>query len=158
MKRVINGKTYSKTIGVKKGELAVFGDNGELNASGVKAEDISSFPEGGSVGDVLTKGETEPEWAPPVGGSSISYSDITVSITVGSEAMQSGSFKPPEEMVGKRIISAYKLTGTGTHAGIYAIGIGRASDPVAANDWIYVLFYNANTASGTVTAVRVFYM
>lgn len=42
MKRVINGKTYSKIIGVKKGDVPVFGDNGELVSSGKKPSDFES--------------------------------------------------------------------------------------------------------------------
>ena len=78
MKRVINGKTYSKTIGVKKGELAAFGDNGELNASGVKAEDIPSFPEGGNVGDVLTKTADGQEWNTPSSGTPTYVMEISI--------------------------------------------------------------------------------
>lgn len=64
MKRVINGKTYSKIIGVKKGEFPIFGDDGELQSSGKKPSDIpEGLPSGGTQGQVLTKGASAPEWA-----------------------------------------------------------------------------------------------
>ena len=64
MKRVINGKTYSKVIGVKKGELAVFDSDGELKSSGKKPCDIhdSELPSGGTNGQVLTKKTNGVEW------------------------------------------------------------------------------------------------
>lgn len=81
MKRQINGKHYSKTIGVKKGEFASFDSKGELISSGVSPDDLLSFPEGGEEGEILYYGESHPYWGNP----EEYVEDLTEELTYSSE-------------------------------------------------------------------------
>ena len=67
MKRQINGKTYSKTVGVKEG-LALIDKHGNIGSSGIDPDSVANFPEGASVGDILSWGENGAEWITPQAG------------------------------------------------------------------------------------------
>ena len=78
MAQIKNIKKPGDLIRGAKIGVAGLDKDGNVVGTGIDTEDIAIYPESGSEGDVLTLGETGPEWAPPSGGSSLYMHNLTV--------------------------------------------------------------------------------
>lgn len=90
------------------------------------------------------------------GGASIGVYETNVTgVTISAgEILIGPAFKAPDALVGKSIIGAVVVY----DGYICCLGVGRASDPVAATDWLYPVYASPRAYTGENFKLKILYI